>query len=268
MAEITQIFTQAIAGVLDSLRAFTGSYGWAIVIFATLVKLALYYPTQKQYQSMKEMQRIQPMVKKLQDKYKNDPQKLQMEQMELFKKYKVNPLGGCLPLIIQMPILIGIFTTIRQMVAEGKFANETFLWIGSNISTTNDFIAENLAQSDVPLLLLYGLSMFLSQKTTVSDPSQEQTQKMMTYVMPIAFTAILWKFQSALILYWLVFNLWSIVQQYIVMKSGPSGEEVKTEQNEIEKVTEDNTDSDSEETSDSSKSGRSRSRSRKKKGGK
>lgn len=246
-------------GVLNFLKSITGNYGFSIIIFASLIKLALYYPTQKQYQSMKEMQKIQPLIKKLQQKYKDDPQKMQMEQMTLFKKYNINPLGGCLPLIIQMPILIGIFMTIRKMAELGQFTGEKFLWIGGTLSRIYpDFIGSSLASRDVPLLLIYAASMYFSQKMTVSDPSAEGTQKIMGTVMPLMFTFILWRFPSSLILYWLVFNMLSIVQQYMVMKK--QGDEISGEDEESE---EPNITESRNESSDKKKS-----RSRKKKGGK
>jgi YidC/Oxa1 family membrane protein insertase len=148
--------------------------------WSPIVKLILYPLTQKQYESMKDMQKIQPMMKKIQEKYKSDPQRMQTEQLALYKKYNVNPLGGCLPLLIQMPILIGIFMTIRSMAEAGRFIGESFLWIGSPLSQTYEWIADSLASPDVPLLLIYGVSMYLSQKMTVTDPSGAQTQKMMS----------------------------------------------------------------------------------------
>lgn len=264
-AGLSDLFIQSMMNLLDYLKAMTGNYGWAIIVFSVMVKLALYIPTRSQYKSMKEMQKIQPLMKKLQDKYKNDPQKLQMEQMALFKKHNVNPLGGCLPILIQMPILIGIFATIRKMAELGKFTNQAFLWIGGPLSDIYpQLFGQNLAQKDLLLLLVYGLSMFLSQKMSVSDPSNEATQKMMSMMMPVMFTFILWNFPSSLILYWLMFNVLSIIQQYYILKEPAAvtageqdGQESLTEEDESE------ADASSEEAS----SGKSRSRSRKKKGG-
>jgi YidC/Oxa1 family membrane protein insertase len=245
------------------LRSVTGSYGLAIVIFGALVKLILYPLTQKQYESTKDMQKLQPLMKRLQDKYKNDPQKLQTEQMALYKKYNINPLGGCLPLLIQMPILIGIFMTIRRMAEQNLFQNESFLWIGSPLAQNYGWMADSLAVYDIPLLIIYGVSMYLSQKMMVSDPSSAQTQKMMSYMMPIIFVFVLWNLPSSLILYWLVFNVLSIVQQYFIMK--------KNDTTSTEEANENNIDSEEESVEaelQMSPSGRVRSRSRKKKGGK
>lgn len=257
---------QILISFMDFIYQYTGNYGWAIIILAAIIKIALYYPTQSQYKSMREMQKIQPLIKKLQEKFKDTPQKMQAEQMKLFKEHGVSPLGGCLPILIQMPILWGIFITIRKMAEMGKFNHETFMWIGGPLSDIYpDWIAGSLADKDLPLILMYGFSMYLSQKLTVSDPSAEKTQRMMSLVMPIAFTFILWRFPSALILYWLMFNIFSIVQQVIVMKQDDKKTLADMEE-EVEEDEQAEEDDNSEE--DQKQTGKSRSRSRKKKGGK
>ena len=265
---ISQFFT----GIIDSIYSFTGSYGWAIIVFSFLIKLALYYPTHSQYKSMKEMQKIQPELKEIQKKFKDNPEKLQVEQMALFKKHGVSPFGGCLPLLIQLPILWGIFHAIRKFAAMGKFSSETFLWIGGPLSKLfPNYIAGSLAERDIALVVLYGFSMYLSQKITVAQsPSTDGSQKMMSLVMPIAFTFILWNFPSALILYWLMFNLLSIVQQSIVMKQSDDKSPVQileTKNEDDDEVPDDSSD-ETDDADGEKKQIRSRSRSRKKKGGK
>lgn len=219
--------------VLDFLQSHTHSYGWAIVLFALLIKVVLWAPTRQQFKSMKDMQALQPEIKKLQQKYKDDPQKLQQEQMALWKTHGVNPLGGCLPLIIQMPILWAIWRTIDAY--KTLFDKEYFLWINPSMHQLFNYpdfhlnlpffkingffiFGQNLAGVDLPMLLMYGFSMYLSQKFSTVDPATAQTQRMLTLTMPIMFTFILAKFPSALILYWLVFNLLSIVQQAMIMR--------------------------------------------------
>jgi len=201
----------------------TGSYGWAIILLALVVKALLYIPTQQQFQAMKDMAAIQPEIKKLQIKHKDDPKKLQTEQMELFKKHKVNPLGGCLPILIQMPILWGIWGAITKHAGELKEAY--FMWITPELAAKSPVflkkavIAANLSQPDTIMLILYAVSMFISQKLTAVDKATAQTQATMNLIMPIMFTYIMWagNFPSALILYWLVFNILSIFQQMTVM---------------------------------------------------
>lgn len=221
------VVEQFLMSLIDQLYAFTGNYGWSIVILAGIVKLALYYPTNQQYKAMKDMQAIQPEMKKIQEKYKGDQQKMNMEMMLLYKKHKVNPFGGCLPLIIQLPILWGIWKTIANY--KHVFERAYFLWIGSPLSFKyGDLFARNLAGHDVPLLLLYGFSMYLTQKTTTtpSDPAAAKTQQTMSLFLPVFFTYMMWqwRFPCALIIYWLVFNILSIFQQCAIMKPETSKE--------------------------------------------
>jgi YidC/Oxa1 family membrane protein insertase len=218
---------------------------------------------------MKEMQKIQPELKELQKKYKDNPQKMQTEQMDLFKRHNVNPLGGCLPIVIQMPILWAIFVAIKKMAEQGLFGSETFLWIGGPLSKIYPaWFAGSLAEKDIPLVVLYGFSMYLSQKLTVTDASAEGTQKMMNIIMPVAFTFILWNFPSALILYWLMFNIFSIIQQYFVMKNNDQKPAAPESQENSDDTAAGSSDTDTDENdSDASRPERARSRSRKRKGG-
>jgi YidC/Oxa1 family membrane protein insertase len=207
---------------LNGLQGLTGSYAWAILIFTVLIKLCLYPLTQKQYRSMKEMQALQPAIKKLQEKYKDDSQKFSEEQMKLFAKHKVNPLGGCLPVFVQMPILFGIYTTIMNFKHVFEAEHLRFLWVGSFLADRfPELFAKNLADQDVALLLLYGLSMFLSQKLSVTDPATAKQQQTMNTFMPVFFTYMLWqwKMPSAMVLYWLSFNLLGLVQQAHIIRT-------------------------------------------------
>jgi len=260
---------QVLIDFLGKIHGFTGSYGWAIIVFSAVIKAVLYYPTHAQYKSMKEMQKIQPELKELQKKYKDNPQKMQTEQMELFKKHNVNPLGGCLPILIQMPILWAIFVAIKKMAEQGLFSNETFLWIGGPLSKIYpQWFAGSLAEKDIPLVVLYGFSMYLSQKLTVTDASAEGTQKMMNIMMPVVFTFILWNFPSALILYWLMFNIFSIIQQYFVMKNNdqkPAAPEAQDQSDSDDSGTSEVESDDKDSALSGSEKGRSRSR--KKRGG-
>lgn len=218
---MSTFFSEIFMKTLNGLQEYTGSYAWAILIFTVGIKVLLYPLTQKQYQSMKEMQALQPEIKKLQQKFKDDQKRLSEAQMELFSKHKVNPMGGCLPLLIQMPILWGIYTTIMNFRHLFESEHVRFLWIGSWLSDQYPhYFAKNLAGSDVALLFMYGLSMYLSQKLTVSDPSTASQQKTMNLVMPIMFTWMLWswKLPCAMVLYWFSFNLLGLIQQAHIIR--------------------------------------------------
>lgn len=216
---------------LDSLVRVTGSnpkfsYALALLVITFLFKLVTLPFTHLQYKYMKEMQRIQPLVKQLQEKYKDNQRELGVKIMELYKEHGVNPFGGCLPILIQLPILSFLYWMVRMY--EYQFGKGEFLWIGSSISHKfPSIVATSLAHPDIPLLLLYVVSMFISQKLTVVDPTQAEQQRIMTYTMPIMLGVMFWwwAFPSAFMLYWLFFNVISTVQQYYVLKQpvGPSG---------------------------------------------
>jgi len=229
--------------ILDFLYAFTHNWGVAIILFAGLAKAALIPLTNKQFKSMKEMQVIQPEIKRLQDKYKDKPEVFQREFSQLLRSRKVNPFAGCLiSMVVQLPILWALYYVIRDHIA--RFAQTGFLWIGTFAerlaavfpNATNSlfsykgvceisvhgnpsfpFLGTSLAATDWPLLILYGISMILFSKLNSMpnpDPQAQQTQGTMNLMMPVLSVFIFRTFPSAFILYWLVFNVFSVVHQY------------------------------------------------------
>lgn len=222
--EFWSALVQLMVSVLKFLCQLTGNYGIAIIILTVLFKILVYPLTHKQFQAMKDMQKLQPYMKELQEKYKKKPQELQKRMMELYKQHGVNPLGGCLPLLIQMPILILLYQTI--IFFKEEYALKSLLWLscGENqvlLFTDSSFLwIPTLFAPDMPLLILYAISMYISQKLTAvptADPAQQQSQQMMSIMMPLLFTLLFKNFPSAFILYWLVFNILSTVQQYTIL---------------------------------------------------
>jgi len=213
----------ALAHFIDLINGFTHNYGWSMLALALLVKLALYPLSAQQYKSMKEMQAIAPYMKRLQQKYKDDKGKLQQETMALYREHGVNPLAGCLPIIVQYPILIAIYQAIWQH--RDVFKQATWLWVGSPLSRHwPQIFANNLFQSDKLLLLIYALSLYFSMRITpVSDPQQAQMMKTQAFLMPAIFFVMGLKlsWMSAFVLYWFGFNMLSMLQQVLVMR-GPS----------------------------------------------
>ncbi|MCF8010177.1 MAG: YidC/Oxa1 family membrane protein insertase [Clostridiales bacterium] len=184
------------------------SYAVAIVLLTIIIKLIMYPLTQKQMTSMKKMQQIQPKVKDIQAKYKDkDSQKMQQKIMELYKENNVNPLAGCLPIIVQMPILIALFRSLRNV--NFPFINEAhagFFWI------------EKLTLSD-PLYflpLLAAASTYMQTRLTTSPT--DQTQKIMLYAMPLFIGWISTTMPAGLVIYWIMFNLLGYIQQLLVNK--------------------------------------------------
>lgn len=195
--------------VLRYLYSFTKNYGWAIVILTVLIKIIFTPFTQMSFASMKKMQLMQPELKQVQEKYKNmkndDPRKQNMnvEIMGLHKRYGVNPLGGCLPMLVQMPVLFGFYRLLSNAIElrGAPFA----LWL-QDLSRPDPYWVS-------PLLM--GVTMLLQQRMT---PSTDPMQQKMMYIMPIMFTYISINLPSGLVLYWLLSNMLAIGHQYYFKK--------------------------------------------------
>jgi YidC/Oxa1 family membrane protein insertase len=193
--------------VLESLFAITSaagfaSYGWAIILLTIIVKMALYPLTVKQVKSMKAMQELSPKMKKIQEKYKDNPQVMQQKIGALYKDAGVNPLAGCLPLLIQMPILMGMYYSLYNFsypTPESAY----FLWMTSMSNPDPLYI----------LPVLSALTTFLQQKMTTTDSNNPQ-MKMMMFIMPLFIGWISINFPSGLVLYWVTMNVVQIIQQW------------------------------------------------------
>lgn len=189
--------------VLSWIESKIGNWGWAIVIMTILVRAILFPLTLKGMVSMNRMKELAPKMQELKEKYKGDAQKLNMHMLELYKKHNANPLSGCLPLILQIPIFFALYKVLLGSV-ELKGA-EWILWINDLSEKDPYFI----------LPILMGVTMFLQQKITpmnVSDPMQEKILK----YLPVVFTVFFVTFPAGLTLYWFVSNVLSVIQQYVV----------------------------------------------------
>ncbi|MCK4244486.1 MAG: membrane protein insertase YidC [Candidatus Omnitrophica bacterium] len=197
-----------ILKILTFFYQLVGNWGWAIIILTILVKILLFPLSRSSFRSISQMQKLQPYLKDLKTKYKGNTQMMNKEMMELYRKYKINPLGGCLPMLAQMPVFIAFFFALRSAVflRGAKF----IFWI-KDLSLPDTVIAiSNFPGGGINILpLLMGASMIVQQKMTTTDPSQ----KMMAMMMPIFFTFIFYTFPSGLLLYWLVMNILSIAEQ-------------------------------------------------------
>lgn len=203
---------EPLGRLLLMVYGIVGNYGIAIIIFTVLVKMIMIPLTMKQTKSMKNMQEIQPKIKEIQKKYQNDKEKMNEKVMELYKEHNVNPFGGCLPLLIQFPIIIGLFTVLRQPENYGiaqEIVEAGFLWMPS-LSAPDPWI----------LPVLAGATTYLSSKTMSSAKGaggqQESMQKMMLYFFPLM---IFWwgrSFPAGLTLYWVVSNVFQTVQQLAI----------------------------------------------------
>lgn len=203
------------------------SYALAIIMISILIKIILYPLMQKQMKSTMNMQEVQPKLEYLQKKYKNNPEKMNEEVMKLYKEYDINPMAGCLPLLIQMPILIGLFAALRQYDFQ-PLEHAAFFWI------------PNLGEKDPFFILpvLVALTMFLQQKismATTPSAAENPTMKTMLYVMPAMMLFVCWSMPAGLCLYWAFFSILSIVQQFFMNKQKRKEMEARAEREAAEK---------------------------------
>ena len=186
------------------LHQFVGNYGVAIIILTILIKIVFWPLGNISYKSMKEMQKIQPKITALREKYKDDQAKLGQETMALYKAHKVNPFGGCLPILIQIPVFIGLYNTLLYAI---ELRHSPFFWWIQDLSAKDPYYI-------TPIVM--GATQFIQQKMTptVGDPMQAKIM----LAMPIIFTFIFLNFPSGLVIYWLVNNIISIGQQIYINK--------------------------------------------------
>ncbi len=205
MSYLYNLLKQFLALLLTTTDKYVGNFGVSIIVVTILIKIALLPLTLKQDKSMKEMKKIQPELEKLKEKYANDKQMLNIKTMELYKEHKVNPLGGCLPLLLQLPILFALFGVLRSGIIP---ADSSFLWL-------------KLTDKDPYYILpiLNGAVSFFQQKLMGYAASNPQMTNRM-YIFPIMMIYISYRMPSGLQLYWLTSSILAVVQQYFIMKKG------------------------------------------------
>ncbi|HYB98351.1 MAG TPA: membrane protein insertase YidC [Candidatus Limnocylindrales bacterium] len=208
------IIAKPLMWALLLIERVVGNYGWAIILLTIAVRLLFYPVNKRQIEAMKGMQRIQPEIQKIQERFKDDREKLNREMMELYRRHKVNPLAGCLPMLLQLPVFVGLYNVLLQAI-ELRHA-PFFGWIDdlSQPDRLGHLAIPFLSPPGIPVLtLLMGASMIVQQKMTPStaDPTQ---QRMMLF-MPVIFTVMFVNFPAGLVLYWLSNNILSIGQQYL-----------------------------------------------------
>jgi YidC/Oxa1 family membrane protein insertase len=203
--------------LMSALHYVIPNWGLVIIVFTIIIKIVLHPLTKSSMKSMKKMQALQPMMEEIREKYKDDPQKMNMAIMNLYREYGVNPAGGCLPLLLQFPILIALYNVFRGAI---ELRQAEFVWWIRDLSVpdvilTLPFTIPFFGITNVSgLALLMGITMYIQQKMSVKDPRQ----KMMVWLMPIMFTLLFNSFPSGLNLYYFVFNVLSIGQQMYINK--------------------------------------------------
>jgi YidC/Oxa1 family membrane protein insertase len=183
---------------------FTHNYGLAIIILTIIIKVLFYPLTQKSYKAMKDMQKISPLLTELKEKYKDDKERLNREVLALYKKHRVNPVGGCFPILLQMPVFFALYQILLNSV-ELRHA-PFYFWI-TDLSSKDPYYI-------TPIIM--GVTMLIQQK--MSPSAGDKTQQKMMLIMPIVFTFMFANFAAGLVIYWLVNNVLSIIQQGMVLK--------------------------------------------------
>ena len=206
--------------LLNFIYRFIPNYGVAIIILTIFTKILLWPLGNKSYKSMNEMKKLQPLMAEIREKHKDDKKKMNEEMMGLYKTYKINPVGGCLPMVAQIPIFFALYRMLYQAI-ELRHA-PFFLWIDDLSAPDRLFeFGFSIPFMDPPygipvLTIIMGATMFLQQK--MSPPPGDPTQAKMMMFLPLVFTVIFINFSSGLVLYWLVNNVLSISQQYYISK--------------------------------------------------
>ncbi|WP_291259690.1 YidC/Oxa1 family membrane protein insertase [Fusobacterium sp.] len=205
MSYIYGLLTGAISALLNLMHSLTGNFGVAIILATIVIKIILLPLTLKQDRSMKSMKVLQPELEKIKQQYQNDPKMVNQKTMELYQKHKVNPMGGCLPLLIQLPILWALFGVLRDP---------------ANVPQESSFLWMQLINPDPYYILpvLNGVVSFFQQKLMGSSDNPQM--KNMMYIFPLMMVFISYKMPAGLQIYWLTSSVASVVQQYLIMKKG------------------------------------------------
>ena len=206
--------------IMNFIYNYIPNYGVAIIILTILSKILLWPLGNKSYKSMAAMKKIQPLMAEIKAKHKDDKKKMNEEMMGLYKTYKVNPLGGCLPMVVQIPVFFALYRMLYEAI---ELRHAPFFWWINDLSAPDrlfrfDFSIPFMeAPYGIPVLtIIMGATMFIQQK--MSPPAGDPTQAKMMMMMPIVFTVIFINFSSGLVLYWLINNIISVAQQYYITK--------------------------------------------------
>ncbi len=198
------MFASPLFWLLNKIHTYVGNWGWAIVLLTVLVKAILYPLTAASYRSMAKMRAVAPLLQSLKEQYGDDRMKMQQEMMALYKKEKINPLGGCLPMLIQIPVFIGLYWALFASV---ELRQASWLWI-------ND-----LARVDPYYILPIVMAVTMFLQTFLNPPPTDPMQAKMMKIMPVVFSVMFFFFPAGLVLYWVVNNILSITQQWAINKS-------------------------------------------------
>ena len=210
-----QALVDFVVHILKAIYGVVGNYGVAIIIVTVLMRIIIFPLTLKQEKSMKKMRELQPELEKIKEKYKDNPQEYQQKTAELYRESGVNPLGGCLPLLIQMPVFVALYWAFSGNAIP---ADAKFLWFTLK-QPDRLFMIGNFAFNLLPILNV-GVTYIQQKIMTSATSGQESSQQMQTmlYMMPLMMLFIFYKMPSGVTLYYLVSGALSLVQQYFILK--------------------------------------------------
>ncbi|QQZ29058.1 membrane protein insertase YidC [Thiothrix subterranea] len=201
---IFAFISKPIFWLMQMIHGVVGNWGWTIIFLTILIKLAFFYPSAMSYKSMAKMKAVSPKLKELNDRYANDPQGKQKAMMDIYRKEKINPLGGCLPILIQIPVFMGLYWVLLESV---ELRQASWLLWYKDLSIMDPYFV---------LPLIMGASMWVQQK--LNPPPADPMQQKIFQFMPIIFTVMFLWFPAGLVLYWVVNNVLSIAQQWFINK--------------------------------------------------
>ena len=217
-------FIDFLASVISGLESFIGDWGLAIIVMTVIVRLLLLPLTLRQQKSMADMQIVTPLLNEIQTKYADDPQRLNEEMMKFYAEHKFNPLAGCLPMIIQMPIFVALFTVLRdRLPAEAHFYNI----LSSLASSPATIFANEGIVACIPYIIfviLFGVLTFLPMYL---QQNQNQMTKTMGIVMTIMMLFFGWSSPAGVLLYWVASSAWGVIQQQLIVKKTVAAAEEK-----------------------------------------
>ena len=198
------LIAQPLFWLLDWIHGIVGNWGWSIIILTLLVKLAFFHLSAASYKSMARMRKVQPRITAIRDRYGGDKSQMNQKMMELYREEKINPLGGCLPIVVQIPVFIALYWVLLESV---ELRQASFVFWLKDLSVYDPFFV---------LPLMMGATMFVQQKLNPAPPDPLQARIMMA--LPFVFTFLFLFFPSGLVLYWFINNLLSIAQQWIITR--------------------------------------------------
>lgn len=201
---ILWFLSSLLFSLMKAIYTVVGNWGWSIVLVTVLIKLAFYRLSATSYKSMASMRKLQPKLQALRERYGDDKAKISQATMELYKQEKVNPLGGCLPILIQIPVFIALYWVLLESV---ELRQAPFIFWINDLASADPYHV---------LPLIMGATMLIQQKLNPAPADPMQAKVMM--FLPILFTGLFWNFPSGLVLYWIVNNTLSILQQWYITR--------------------------------------------------